>query len=169
MSGPHVGDIRGGRTWDGDRWRGPSRAVVTPQEMAAAADLVEDLDGALTRHGRIAMVAAAFADVREGVTLPGERLRGSVHLEVSARMWADEDRRPVFHRDVRRRWAGDLEAAGLRPLGWPPVTVTYWRMGYVLHPEVVHDGSGPRGFDPLPDAEGADLVRLTIDGLAVKA
>jgi hypothetical protein len=146
------------------------RAVVTPQEMSAAADLLEDLDGALTRHGRIAMVAAALADVREGATIPGERQLVGQHLDVSVRAWRDvpypDTQQLMLRGTARRAWAAKLEAEGLRPLGWPPVVTTYlrWR---------ATDGTEqpPTIGDPMVECdEGrADLVRLTVRGLAVPA
>lgn len=145
----------------------PPRANVTLGEMAAAAALVDDLWG-FSRGAQVAAVAATLADAREGMTIPGERMRGSVHLDVSSRSWAAE-LRPRLYRDVRRRWAGDLEAAGLRPLGWPPVTVTYWRYAIDYSGALWADDDRPRGMTETSDPEGADMVRLTIDGLAVKA
>lgn len=142
------------------------RAVVTYAEMAAATDLVDDLNQpGLTRHGRIAMLAAALADAREGATIPGERHR--VERTMQVRVWAGKGapgRLGGLRERLRADWALGLERSGLRPLGWPPVTVTWLRWRAI-------DGTEqpPTFGDPYVecDKDQAELLRLSIRGLAV--
>lgn len=149
----------------------PTRSVVTEAERSMAADLVADWSGELRDGTRLSsadqlhllgMLTAALADARDGATIPGERQLVYAVLDVPVTQWRTYRTHQAYLRErLRRTWAAKLQAEGLRPLGWPPVTTTYLRWSWA-------DGD-PGATAELPDLEHADLVRLTIRGHAVPA
>lgn len=140
----------------------PLRAVVTPAEVQAAGHLLADYG--IQRPSLKAALAAALADAREGALIPGERQDVQAHVYVSGHLWrATLDRAAVeegARASVRRRWAAELHQQGLRPLGWPPITVTFQRYAVTYEPAV-------RQPWVACEEDEADQVTFSVSGPAV--
>lgn len=135
------------------------RSVVLARDHATALALVMDWADrqVVPAHTTaellelVGMVAATRADARNA-DVPGERVQVDMPVHVSAEIWRrDVGVREVARQRVRAAWARSLQEKGLQPLDWPPITVQYWRWG----------------GEEVESAEFADLVTLTISGLAV--
>lgn len=159
----------------GDPLMAGERAVVTPEDHAAALALVSDWAErqVVPAHTTaellelVGMVAAALADSRHR-QLPGDH-QGKRHqvdqvLNVHRRQWTAE-LRLRHEREVRRAWAAGLAEQGLRPLTWPPIIVEH--LAYESVAFVGPDGSPVRWRQVPPGHPDVEVVRLTISGTAV--
>jgi hypothetical protein len=93
----------------------------------------------------------------------GDRAVVEATVEVSGELWRREPEvRARARRDVRRRWALELEVQGRRPLGWPPVEVYPVRFAELSS----RPPDGP--FEPADEAS-ADRVLVRVSCEAVPA
>lgn len=88
-----------------------------------------------------------------GVAWRGERSYDTTGAQAHAR------------RQVRRKWVEDLDERGLRPLGWPPITVHGYRYGD--GPVTATTQRGDDGPWPEVPIAYADVVHVTITGYTV--
>lgn len=146
------------------------RSVVSTDDHARALALVTDWSEryvgpyGVSTAGQlelVGMIVAAIADGRNGA-IPGERTQVDQVLDVHPERWRHgQESQDHARRTLREGWARALDGRGLRPLDWPPITVTFLRYA------VAHVPTRDQPWAECEDEDQADLVRLSISGLAV--